>query len=185
MRKDFFPEKKVLAYFGGNNEEYFKEAFPAFLKILSEAVEQEDLSNYVVVLQQHPVAKVKNIDGLLAQEWIKNHSENPWAPQMIISDKSSDDMQVLADGALYYQTSMGPQFVLAGLPVAQVGHETYEDVLVRGKLCSSVTSSADFVQSITAMEPKAVTEEQKIQIFKSMGMNENWFEVLKQVVKGR
>ena len=120
--------------------------------------------------------------GLQAQEWIKKYGENAYAPKWIISDKTSDEMQVLADGALYYQTSMGPQFVLAGIPVVQVGHKTYEDVLVRGKLCSSVTDSTNFVQSITAMKPTVVTEEQKKLIFTSLGIKDNWFETLKQVI---
>jgi hypothetical protein len=192
MRTQFFSAhrledkgQKVLVYFGGNNGEYFKEAFPAFLKFLSEGMQQTDLSNFVVVVQQHPGAKTKNIDREQAETWIKEKGENTTAPKMIISDGTSDDMQVLADGALYYQTSMGPLFALAGIPMVQVGHKTYEDVLVRGNLCPSATNSVDFIRSIKAIKPAAVSEEQKRIIFKSLGIKEDWFNILKQALAGK
>ncbi len=51
----------------------------------------------------------------------------------------------MADAAFYYQTSMGPQFVLAGIPTVQIAHETYQDILVKNKLSPSVTDVEQFL----------------------------------------
>ncbi len=164
MRQQFgYEDKKIMVYFGGNNEEYFGEAFPAFLSFLS-----EDLTDYIFVLQQHPAAKEKNIDRQMVQD----------AP-LIISDWTSEDIQVIADGALYYQTSMGPQFALAGIPMLQVGHKTYEDVMVRSGMCPSVTNGEDFAEQIAKMEPTLMSEEQRQAIYKIIGIRDDWFERLK------
>ncbi len=176
MRTKLFSEnkledrgQKVLVYFGGNNTEYFEKAFPAFLNILSQA----DLSNVVVVLQQHPGAKKENIDKQQLEEWLKTDSAT-----VLLSNKSSDEMQVIADGALYYQTSMGPLFALAGIPTIQVGHKTFEDVLVRGKLCSTATTAFDFDKAVAVMKPVDVTEKKKTQLYQSLGIKEDWFKNL-------
>lgn len=184
MRRQLFDKfglrdtgQKVLVYFGGNNEEYFTKAYPAFLSFLSEGI---DLSNYIFIMQQHPGAKSKNIDRQMLEDWIKEHQN---APRVILSDWTSDDIQVIADGALYYQTSMGPLFALAGIPMAQVGHNTFEDVMVRSGLCLSATNTADFVEVIGKMKSALVTDEQRQSIYKSIGIREDWFEVFKQALK--
>lgn len=175
-------EQKILVYFGGNNDEYFGKAFPAFLNILSKTSEKTDLSNYVVVLQQHPGAKAKNVDGELMSAWLKDHSKKKGAPKVIVSDFSSDDAQVLADAALYYQTSMGPQFVLSQIPVIQIGHEMYEDILVRNHLCASVSTPIHFIEVLDGLE-KARDDSRPDVIFKSLGIRKDWFEVLKTTIK--
>lgn len=174
--------QKVLVYFGGNNEEYFGEAFPAFCRFLSEAIETADLSNLVIFLQQHPGAKAKNIDRQALEAWILKEGNNPNAPQVLISEETTDDMQVLTDGALYYQTSMGPQFILAGIPCLQVGHKTYPDVIVRGGLCPSVTDSKAFVEQVLKTQPIEVTDEKRNAIYKSLGIRDDWFQVLKKAL---
>lgn len=170
--------QKVLVYFGGNNEEYFTKAFPAFLQILSKG----NLSNTVIVLQQHPGAKSKNRDRHELEAWIKRYSAEANSPKMIISDETTDDMLVVAEGALYYQTSMGPLYALAGIPIIQVAHETYEDVLVRNRLCPSVINSSDFMVAIAAIQPVAVSEMQRKTIYKSLGIRENWFQIFQQAL---
>jgi hypothetical protein len=176
--------QKVLVYFGGNNDEYFTKAFPAFLNFLSEGSKYSDLSSTVIVFQQHPGAKVKNIDRQQVESWIKEQAEMTTAPKVIISDSTSDDMQVVADGALFYQTSMGPLFALAGIPIVQVGHKTYEDVLVRGLglLCPSATTASGFADAIRAIHSKPVSEEQRILIFAGLGIKEDWFKRLKRAL---
>ena len=98
--------QKLWVYFGGNNEEYFSKAFPAFLSFLAQASEQA--GNGVIVIQQHPGAKVKNQDAEQVSKWLKELGEKAKIPRIIISDLSSDNAQVIADAAFYYQTSMGP-----------------------------------------------------------------------------
>lgn len=149
--------QKILVYFGGNNEEYFSKAFPAFLQFL-----EQDLPGVIFILQQHPAAKGKQ----------------QYSPKLILSDWTSDDIQVIAEGALYYQTSMGPQFALAGIPMVQVGHQTYEDVMVRSGICPSVTTIEDFAKILTLLN----TAEDRESIYKTIGIREDWFEVLKQAL---
>jgi hypothetical protein len=170
--------QKVLVYFGGNNEEYFTKALPAFLTFFSEGIKHAAMSNIVIVMQQHPGAKVKNIDGQQIEAWFKEQGIT--ALKMIISDETSDDVQVFADGALYYQTSMGPQFALAGIPMVQVGHQTFEDVLVRGGICPSVTCASDFVKAIEEIKPVTVSVDQRKIIYQNLGIKENWYQILKQ-----
>jgi len=152
--------QKLLVYFGGNNEEYFAKAFPAFIQFLA-----QELPGYIFILQQHPAAKGKQ----------------QYSPKLILSDWSTDDIQVIADGALYYQTSMGPQLALAGIPIVQVGHQTYEDVMVRSGICPSVTSPEEFLGVIAKLE--AATEKESI--YQSIGFHEGWLERLKSVINSR
>ena len=58
-------------------------------------------------MQQHPGAKIAGRDQKLLESWLKEHEGDMNSPQVIISQESTEDMQVLADAALYYQTSMG------------------------------------------------------------------------------
>lgn len=174
--------QKIFVYFGGNNDEYFKKAFPAYLNFLAEAIKLKDLSNMIIVLQQHPAAKAKNLDGIQVSEWIKEYSKVKNSPKLIISDFSSDDAQVLADTAMYYQTSMGPQFVLAGIPTFQVGHETYEDILVRNGLCPSATNVDQFVSVLEEINHRVKQERQDKLIYKGLGIKEDWLNSLKGAI---
>ncbi|MEK7339170.1 MAG: hypothetical protein AABZ92_00465, partial [Verrucomicrobiota bacterium] len=166
--------QKVCVYFGGNNEEYFERAFPAFLSFLK--AEDLNLENVVIVVHQHPGAKKENLDVQKLDACLKNFSDKP---KVIVSDFSSDDAQVLADVALYYQTSMAPQFILSGIPTVQVGHERYEDILVRNHLASTATNSEEFVHHLKDMK-----EQPKEAIFKGLGYEEKWPENLKKAIQG-
>lgn len=167
MRKRWFEQQgiedrgqKLLVYIGGNNEEYFNKAFPAFLEFL-----EQDLPGYIFILQQHPAVKGKQ----------------QYSPKLVLSDWTTDDISVIADGALYYQTSMGPQLALAGIPIVQIGHQTYEDVMVRSGICPSVTKSeefADILQNFKLSEDKEL-------IYQSIGIREDWLERLKSEINSR
>jgi hypothetical protein len=176
--------QKVVVYCGGNNEEYFNKAFPAFLDLLGQAMHQSNFKNIVVVIQQHPAAKAKNIDGKLVVDWIAQNEKKAGSPRVIISDFNSDDAQIIADLVMYYQTSMGPQFVLAGIPTAQIGHEPYEDVLVRNKLCPSITKAAELIAIIEAMEKQHKQQVQREVILKGLGIRADWIQVLEKTLKG-
>lgn len=174
--------QKVLVYFGGNNEEYFSKAFPAFLGLLEVGMEQSDFTNLVIVIQQHPGAKSKNIDGNMVSSWIGKHCETRQAPRMILSDFSSDDAQIVADGAFYYQTSMGPQFVLAGIPTIQVGHETFEDILVRNRLSPSVTNVNQLISVVDGLTHQKKEIPQEV-ILEGLGIKSNWLPILEKAIK--
>ena len=131
--------QRILVYFGGNNDAYFSKAFPAFLQLLEDGIAKSDLSQTVILFQQHPGAKSLNLDGAKMSDWIRANEQKAWAPKVKMSCLSSDEAQVLADAALYWQTSMGPLWALAGIPAIQVGHETFEDILVRNRWAPSIS----------------------------------------------
>lgn len=167
--------EKIFVYTGGNNEEYFSQAFPAFLNCLSEAKKQPDLASSIVLLQQHPGAKEKNRDVHQMQE--KN------LPQFFVSSLSSEEAQIVADAILYYQTSMGPQFVLAGIPTAQIGHKVYEDLVVKEGLCSVVTDSRGLVSFFRNLGKGLSTSSSEEAIHKGLGVHDNWAERLEKACK--
>jgi hypothetical protein len=174
--------QKILVYFGGNNEEYFTEAFPAFLKLLEEGMEQSDLGNLVIVIQQHPGAKGENIDRNMVSAWMSKQSEILKAPRIILSDLNSDEAQIVADGVLYHQTSMALQFFLADLPMAQIGHKVFQDTLVRNQLIPSVTNVGQFIDVINSLTHQNKQNAQKI-ILEDLGIKANWLENLEQAMK--
>lgn len=173
------PPEKLWVYFGGNNPVYFGQAFPAFLKFLEGAAGQKDLSNLLVVIQQHPGAKEKNTERKQIEEWEKS----PTWPTLIFSEWSSDKIAAIADQALYHQTSMGPLFALAGLPAAQVGHEPYEDILVRNKIAPSITSADGLLNLWNNPIPTPANAEELIK--KDLGIEEDWTKNLEQAVLTR
>lgn len=173
--------QKILVYFGGNNEEYFSKAFPAFLSFIAEASERIDLKNTVILLQQHPGAKVKNLDGQQIEALSKKYEGQANMPKIVLSDFSSDNAQILADAAFYYQTSMGPQFVLEGIPTIQIGHETYKDILVRNHLALSVTNADMLAQVIGNLEK--MDKMPREDLLSSLGIKEDWPERLEKAIK--
>lgn len=156
--------QKVAVYFGGNNSVYFQKAFPAFLSMLDEA----DLSCFLIVLQQHPGAKKENLDA----RQLKGH-------EVILSDFNSDDAQIVADVALYFQTSMAAQFVLAGIPTIQIGHEPFQDILVKQRLVPSVTEASSLLSTLDCATKSPALES----VLEGLGFKENWQQNLKQVWK--
>jgi hypothetical protein len=188
LRQAFFEKnslldkgQQVLVYFGGNNVEYFTKAFPYFLLLLGQAAEESDFTHLVIVLQQHPGAKAENIDRNFVNHWMSTFGQLPRAPKILLSDMSSDDAQVIADGAFYYQTSMGPQFVLAGIPTIQIGHEKYEDILVKNGLVPSVTEKEQFISIIHSLDDKKEIPEEII--FEGLGLKKNWLQSLEAAIQ--
>ncbi len=175
--------QKVLLYLGGNNEEYFNEAFPAFLSILDKTTHQSDLSNLVIVMQQHPGAKSANRDANLLAAKIKDFSHTSKAPKIIMSDVRSDEALVCVDAALYYQTSMGPQIALAGIPTVQIGHKTYADILVRNHITPSVTNAPELIHVINALKHDKKTKPQQEVIHAALGIKSDWLKKLEAVIR--
>lgn len=162
--------QKLLVYAGGNNEEYFSKAWPAFLLFLEETSLQEDLSNFVVLLQQHPGAKQGNRDGRLVAEYC----QKPGKPLFLISSMSSDDAQAAADGMLYYQTSMASQFVLADIPTIQVGHAVFRDILTENKLCRTAINAGEFLGALKELNKKPSTPADRDLVKQKLGIRSDW-----------
>lgn len=173
--------RQVIAYFGGNNEVYFEQALPAFLSLLSQSMQEIDLSHFVCILQQHPVAKLENIDGLQVVEWLKENQGNPYAPKIIISNFGSDLAQIICNHAFYYQTSMGPQLAW-NIPTTQIGHDTYEDILVKNNLAKSITSKEELTRLIKEMKPETNQEKSHEIIRNKLGIRQDWFKILKSIL---
>ena len=170
-RKASHVDGKCIVYFGGNNEVYFSKAFPSFLRLIEEAIEKRDLSEYVIMLQQHPAAKQKNIDGQQFLALQKAYENTAHAPKLILSAVSSKDAQVLADAALYYQTSMAPQFVLTGIATSQIGHDTYSDVLIKNALIASITKKEELLDFLD--QCKIQSQDTPV-LFKGLGIDPEW-----------
>lgn len=173
--------QKIWVYFGGNNEVYFSEAFPAFLSFLPFLSEQVDLTDVVIIIQQHPGAKEKNLDGKQVSTWLDTYGNEKGMPTIVISDFLSDKAQIIGDVALYYQTSMGPLFVLAGIPTIQIGHEVYEDILVRNELAPTVTNAIQFAKVINNEEGMKKNLSKEL-ILKGLGIKEDWLETLQSAL---
>lgn len=137
---------KILVYMGGNNHTYFSEALPAALAWIQGLHEQNKLCDVMIVLQQRPGAKTQNRDGALVTQLAKH------GPEMVFSAMETEQALVLADAVAYSQTSMGPQFALAGLPTMQIGHEPYPDILVLNHLCGVISSQEMLLDAIEALK---------------------------------
>jgi len=167
--------QQLLVYIGGNNTEYYEKALPAFLSFLASHF---DLSHKIIVIQQHPGAKTQDLDGQQIRAWIEEHGANPKAPTIVFSPLTTLDAQIMADGILYSQTSMAPAILLAGIPLLQVAHATYEDILIRNSLCSSVTTATAFAQALPSLKPTTSP-----QLLSDLGIREDWFERLQEALE--
>lgn len=177
--------QKVLVYVGGNNDAYFSKALPAFLQFLSEASLQRDLSDFVVLLQQHPGAKEKNRDVILVRQWLEQRGQEAGVARFFISAFNVDDAQVVADGMLYYQTSLGPQFVLAEIPTIQVSHNTYEDILVKNQLCFTATDVSSLLTVLACLQSNVKVESSNEAIMQGLGISSDWARRLEDAINLR
>ncbi|MBS4168333.1 hypothetical protein [Parachlamydia sp. AcF125] len=78
---------------------------------------------------------------------------------------------------------MGPQFILAGIPTIQIGHETYEDVLVRNGLAPTVTDAIQLTREIKNLEEEIKEKPQKDFILSKLGIREDWPVVLEEAIR--
>jgi hypothetical protein len=174
--------KHLFVYFGGNNDAYFDHAFPAFLSSLSQ-IDKNLIRDILFLVHQHPAAKKQNRDVLILQDWLSKTNQ----VQIVISTlKNSDQAQIVADAALYYQTSMAPQFALLGLPTMQVGHEVYRDVLVKYGLCYTATNTTELTIGLTAMKERNGSSDEiqqnKQLIYNAVGYTPEWPNNLRRAI---
>jgi len=173
--------QKILVYYGGNNDEYFSNAFPAFISLLEEAAQDKDLSNYVIMLQKHPGASKESKDTQLVLNQIEKFKDNKKTPKLIFSPlSSSDDAQVGSDLGCYYQTSMGLQMVWAGIPLFQIGHRTHKDVLINNELCPSVLEASQLIDVLNNPEKITPKIDSKDDLREKLGIrkDKDWQDIL-------
>jgi len=167
--------QKFAVYFGGANEVYYTKAFPRFLEIVTCASNLQDLSDWSIVIQQHPRSVLEgNRDGHLLEEWKKKANER--APRISLSKFSFNDALTATDLALYYQTGAAAKFMLLGIPAAQVGHEPYLDILVRNQFCPTVTDEKQFLEMLDNLQIPSLETQSKIAL--ESGIDPSWPEAL-------
>lgn len=157
--------QKILVYLGGNNKVYFEQAYPAFLMLLQKS--RLDPSQYILLMQHHPGDKKREIDRNLSD-----------GCPIFVSKATSEEALILADAVLYYQTSMGPQCILAGIPAIQVGHDTYPDILIRNHLAPSATTQEDFTKAVEV----CAKPEKCPKLLDDLGISQNWRDRLKSAI---
>lgn len=172
--------QKIIVYFGGNNSVYFGLALPAFLHILEKSSEKRNNSNLIIVFHQHPSAKKLNLEQQLLEE-ISKSSHFPICTMS--SFTTSSEVEVVAQLALYYQTSLSAQFVLAGIPTAQVAHRAFQDLLVRGGLCRSVTEYEQFDALIDGLIAGKLEGVDLEKIDRGLGFHSDWLQRLFNALK--
>ncbi len=174
--------EKILVYFGGNNEEYFNHAFPAFLKSIG-GMAQTHFSQLVILFQQHPGAAQEDKDRLQVTEWEKEHGwvneagETINAPKIAFSIFKPEEALVVADGFLYHQTSMAPLAPLVGIPTLQIGDKPYDDLLVANKICRTAQNSEElirFVDGLNEHKSKGLDKHSYNLITEALGYNPKW-----------
>jgi hypothetical protein len=163
-----------IGYAGGNNEECFTKAFPAMLQIFSKAMKNKDLSNVKIFIHQHPGAVKENRDGKMVEQWKEINKENAPEITFITTAAEKEDGQVSADVMLYFQTSMAPQFVLAGIPTAQIGHVVFEDCIVSSGCVEIVTNQNQFLNLLQKIERSEFKAPSKDRIKEAVGYREDY-----------
>lgn len=167
--------QKIMLYIGHSSDEYFQKAFPAFLNMLDELTMTQDISNWCIVLHQHPNAKEFQDELILLREWKK---KSPWnRPQIYINPVSFTEALAGANLALYYQAASVNQLVMAGMPTLQVTHKTYPDLAIRSGLVPSVTRARTLYEQANThltTPPRYLPTD----VYNKLGIREDWEDVL-------
>ncbi len=183
-RKDFFEKagledtgQRLLVYIGGANTVYEELAFPAFANILSEAASSGSLDNTIVVLQRHPRASQADREVF---ESLNNLYDQK--TQFVVSDVDFDSAIAIADTACYYQTSASSFFPLIDLPAFQIGHEQFDDILIRNDLCPFVGTATELDNFLNTSDNRFSINDLK-QVYEILGADPEWKDHLRHIVK--
>lgn len=188
-RLKFFSESKLIdrgqpifVYMGGNNNAYFDEAFPAFLRCLGESIAKEPSVDSIILIQQHPGAKSKGIEGELIEEWREIYGDDKERrPQFVISTIPTFEALIIARCVFYYQTSMIDQFMLASIPTIQVGKTPYVDIAIRNKLCPFVSTGDELLTTIKNFSHNNWNHVHEV-VRKNLGFCEDWADRLEDAL---
>lgn len=152
--------QKIVVYFGGNNEAYFR-AFEYVCRMIREWEPSSD--EFLFVLQQHPRAKDEGRDrGFIDERWV-------------VSEWNSMEMAALADMGLYQQTSMN-YLLLGGLPLIQATDCRFDDGGVLGGLIP-VATDVEALRS-ALRDGRGVREDA---VARLVGFAPDWKEALSRV----
>ncbi|HEY5260149.1 MAG TPA: hypothetical protein VIJ46_05815, partial [Rhabdochlamydiaceae bacterium] len=177
--------QKIAVYMGGANEVYFDHAFPHFLDILPPKGETDPLAQTTIVIQQHPRAVTEgNRDGKLLETW--KAKLGAAAPEVVLSKVKFDEAVLVADAAMYYQTTANVKCFLGGINTFQVdydtqktGHVPFDDVLVRNHLCTKAVTQDQF---LTALDQKPAPIDEERVYTELLGINREWPQILNSLL---
>lgn len=186
LKKDFLAKHQIMDesaklffYLGGANSEYYNHAFPHFIQLLKESDLFSD--NIIIALQQHPSSKREgNIDHDLFFNFKKSLKNQNIT--LLLSDISFDEACAMSDALLYYQTSANIKIALSGIPLAQVAHIPYPDILVRKKIIPVIQNTKDlqkFFLNFVDINKKGKEGE----LIKAIGYKETWPQRLIQFIR--
>jgi hypothetical protein len=132
--------QRIIVYLGANHIEYFERALPLYIGCLRSFPPPNPAGapSPLFLFQQHPGAKLENRDA----------PQIPLSPSSALSPLSSDEALRIADIAVYFQTSLGPQCAYAGVPTIQVSNPPYPDLLVRANIAHVSTDPATFRHAV-------------------------------------
>ena len=74
---------------------------------------------------------------------------------------------------------MGPQFVLERILTIQIGHETYEDILVRNRVVPTVTNVEGFIGIVETLEEMGKMPQEHL--LNSLVIKEDWPDILEEI----
>lgn len=173
--------QRIAVYMGGANDVYFDYALPHFLNILPSKGETDPLAQTTIFIQQHPRAVIEgNKDGKLLEMW--KAKLGAAAPEVVLSKVKFDEAVVVADAAMYYQTTANVKCLLGGINTFQVAYDTqkarhvpFDDVLTRNRLCAKTVTQDEFLQ---ALEQKPAPIDEERVYTELLGINREWQRIL-------
>lgn len=158
--------ENILLYIGGANKVYYDSAFPHFLSILLSLGKDIKMQKTLVILQQHPRS---GVEKLVYDDCEKVFKEK--GIHLCLSTSPILEVAAFATTTLYYQTSLAPCLALAGIPLIQIGHESYEDCLVKSKMVPFIHTKEQLL-SVLSQDQK--NNYDPALILKNVGYNANW-----------
>ncbi len=177
--------QKIAFYMGGANEVYFNHALPHFLDILPLKRETDPLAQTTIFIQQHPRAVTEgNKDGKLIETW--KAKLGAAAPEVVLSKVKFDEAVLVADAAMYYQTTANVKCFLGGINTFQVdydtqkaGHVPFDDVLIRNGFCAKAVTQDEFLK---ALEQKPAPIDEERVYTELLGINREWPRILSSLL---
>ena len=155
-----------MDYLGGASASYFNEGFPFFLKLLNKNKDHEFFDSSLLLLQQHPRAKMMGgQDEKLA---------NDFSLSFAISPLSTLESLSISDLTYYFQTSLSPKLLLTDVPLLQVAPENVQDTCVKEGYVDSVSCEKDLLTKSQTTIGKSLSDLDKQKLNQIMGYSSSW-----------
>lgn len=162
---------RVWLYLAGaeTNRDYINKAFPAFINMVSEISFEEN--PITLIFRKHP--RSSGID------WEQLNALKKPGLTILLDEDSLLNTLAIADYAFYYQTSLSPLLVLAGINTIQVGHEVYHEILVDKGIIPVATNASEFRRILDS--PKNEIAEEVV--YDAIGYDPLWENRLLEIIE--